>query len=213
MKLRGITTKHKPVLFSIEDIPVSINTKLLATIGKENSPLIIQNSVMRGTDDGLFFESDFVSRKEDLKFVGYVIYRDGFYIWYPKTDTYEPLRNVDKYVFTENLQMHRVKDIQDRKSTIRFMASNRLFAFERVMYGKGQELFIDLKESMKPIYFDDIKMCTGCIKDSYELVFGQTVSDGVIELHDFHPMVRKYNGEFRELEESDYGKLGTVERP
>ena len=203
MRFRAVTHDYKLVYFGVEDAPVALNDKSSILVNRKNSPMIFSKSIMRGTDDGVF-ESDFVTRKEDMALVGFVIYRDGFYVWDYKRDNYIPLRDTSKFIFTENTRLYRIDDINSMRIPIRFIGAGRTFRLNRIMFSKNNMLFIEVKNSRGGVNIDEVRLCTGLEYRHSELYFGQPVSDGTIVLHDYHPMVHTINGEYREVEDADY---------
>lgn len=211
MKLRGISNDRKPVYFDIKDVPVLLNDSTVVLTKRFNSPQIIAKSIMRGTDDNLLFESDFVMSITDRRLVGFVVYDDGFYIWDTMNDTLIPLRSVKDYVFVPNTQMYRLTDISGYRSRIRFKCGKRSFDIKRIIYSKGDELFITIMPSGSPIYISDTNFGTGIYVKNIEVGYGQYVKYGTVVLHDYHPMLKLFDGTYKELEEEDYEELGITE--
>ena len=208
MRFRAVTHDHKLIYFGVEDAPVAINDKSSILVNRKNSPMILSKSIVRGTDDGVF-ESDFVTWKKDMTLVGFVVYRDGFYVWDYKRDNYIPLRDTSAFIFTENMRLYRMDDINNMRVPIRFYGGGRTFRLNRIMYSKDNMLFVEVRNNRGGVNIKDVKLCTGLEFGHTELYFGQSVNDGTIVLHDYHPMVETFNGEYREVEDSDYVNVCT----
>lgn len=204
MILRAQTLQNKTVYFGVEDAPVCINNRQTILCNKPNSPILLTKTIVRGVFPKEFFEFDFVCRKSDTKFIGYVVYTDGFYIWSPKTQELTPIRDTSDLLFVENTRTYRIDEINALRSSIRFSTGDRLFRLSRIMYSDRKNVYVELKGSTGPVDINSIKMCTGVGKGRNELSYGQYLKDGVIELHDYHPMVLLADGTYRELESEDY---------
>jgi hypothetical protein len=204
MILRAQTLQNKTVYFGVEDAPVCINNKQTILCNKPNSPILLTKTIARGTDSKELFEFDFVCSKGDCKFLGYVVYTDGFYIWNPKSQQLTPIRDASGFTFVENTRAYRVDDINAMRSSIRFSSGDRLFRLSRIMYSDRENVYIELKGCSGPVAINSIKMCTGVGADRKELSFDQYLPDGVIKLNNYHPMVKLADGTFRELESEDY---------
>lgn len=208
MRLRGLTPTKTPVYFDIKDIPMCINDSITILASKRNSPQILTRSIMRGSDDGTFYESDFVISKEKNGFIGFIVYIDGFYIWDANEDITIPLRSTDGYSFVPNTQMHRIDEINDKRGKLRFKCGKVSFGIDRIIYYKGREMFITIKPMGQTIIIDEVSFGTGIFVKQFELAYGQIINDGMIVMEKYHPMLKLANGECRELEESDYDKVG-----
>lgn len=210
MRLRGITYQKSTVEFQVSDVPIFINSQSVILARKKNSPILRAQSIARGDDTGTLFETDFVLDKKTSKVIGMVVYTDGFYIWNHQDDALIPIRSVEGLEFVPNTQMHRVAEMATCRSRIRFGCGDRRFNLDKLIYYKGEELFITIKASGRPIRLDSICYGTGVNVDKLELMYGQVIPNGLIVLKDFHPMLQLPDGSIRELEESDYDELGTT---
>lgn len=206
MKFRAVTHNYELIYFTVADGPVAINDKSTILVNRPGSPMILSKSIMRGTDDGVF-ESDFVLRKEDITLVGFVVYIDGFYVWDYKRNNFIPLRDTSKFLFTENTRLYRIDSINKMRRSIRFFGGDRTFRLERIMYSKNGMLYVDVNGD--GVNISDVKLCTGIEYNHTELYYGQSVNNGTVEFHDYHPMLKMFNGEYRELEEDDYVNVRT----
>lgn len=205
MIFRAVTVENKPFYFNITDAPVSINDKLSILIRRPGTPLLYSKSIMRGVKSKEFFESDFVLSKEN-KFLGYVIYKDGFYVYNANTNLCDRIIDSTKYIFAANIMQYRIGNIANERSPINFVHEGRQFKLNRIMFADDKELYIDLKQTRRPAILDEIKICTGQDCNGVEFYFGQSLKDGVVELYNNQPMIRMFNNEFREIEKGDYNE-------
>lgn len=209
MRLRGLTPSRKAVYFEIDDVPICINDSMTILAKKPGSPLIITKSIMRGDDDGTFYESDFVMGGEHARFVGFVIYTDGFYIWHVLENKLIPIRETEGYTFIPNTQMYRIDDINKRRGRLRFKCNKVSFDISRIIYYSKHEMFITIKPMGQSIILGQISFGTGIFtKTGIELAYGQIVNDGIVVMKNYHPMLELIGGECRELEDGDYDKVG-----
>lgn len=204
MILRAQTLNGKTVYFGVEDAPVCINNRQTILCNVPNSPILLTSTISRGTPDKKVFEFDFVCTKQECKFLGYVVYIDGFYIWDPKTKETTPIRDTSNLTFIENTRAYRLEDLNAIRSSIRFGTNGKLFRLSRIMHSDAEHIYIELKSYAGPVKISSVSMCTGVGTGRKELTFGQYLQDGVIVLNQYHPMVQLANGSFRELESGDY---------
>lgn len=210
MRLRGITTKRNTIEFGINDVPVILNEKFMVLANRKKSPIILTKSVARGDDSGVLFETDFVIHRADSKVSGLVVYNDGFYIWNVQTMALIPIRDVEEFEFVPNTQLYKVDELSAYRSKIRFGSAERRFNLEKVIYFRGEELFITIKPSGKAIRLDSVLNGTGVNVERQELLYGQIVPNGKVIMYQYHPMLQLFDGTVRELEESDYDELGAA---
>lgn len=207
MIFRATTIQDKPYYFNITDALVSINDKLSIFIKKPGSPIVYTKSVVRGTDDKTMFETDFVML--DNRFIGYVIYIDGFYVYNDKTGLKKRITAEDNYIFVANIMRHNLDVLNEVRSPINLICGSKIFSIFKVLYASEDELFINLKQTRKPIYIDEVKLCTGIPNEKEEYYFGQAAEAGVVMLHNYRPVIMRCNGTYKELEMRDY-ELGVT---
>ncbi len=78
MLLRAENVRGRFVRFTIEDCPVYVTNDLIALVGREGSPIISANTIVRGNDEGSYFEGDAIY--EGNTAIGTIIYYKGFKI-------------------------------------------------------------------------------------------------------------------------------------
>lgn len=207
MKLRGLSLQNKPIIFGVEDAPAIINDKMTILSNREMSPIIQSRTIMRGMDDESFFESDYVFDGDTHKLLGLVVYIDGFYIWNINTGELTPIRESMSLSYESSLNGYMLGKLNEIRSSIRFSCKGHLFRLNRIIFAQDKKLYIGVKSSTSIVDLDSIKFCTGNTDSKDILYFGQVLEDGIIELNDYHPMVKKYDNTYRELENDDYVKM------
>ena len=204
MRLRAITKNRQKYYFEIKDCPVYLNDKIVALMNKPGSPLLLANSIARGLDDEDIFEFDYVLDKDSRKFLGYIVYTTEFCIYHVEKGTLVPMRGIDNYTVLSNTVLSDVDKLEEVRSPLRFKCDSNSFGFRRIIYFHNNYLYTDIKHLNSFVDMNNIQFLTGLKKGRKEIPFGKKVPDGEIVLNDFHPMVKKHNNTFRELEAKDY---------
>lgn len=208
MKLRGITLDGNPLVFELKDGPIKINENITILCARPNSPIIQTKSLVRGLDDLNIFEMDYIFI--DNKFYGFVIYTDMFCAYCYKTGEIIPLHKMDlsNIRFVTNSTSFHANELKSYRSVIRYTVDGYTFPLTRLVFVDKDGAYLYVNKNVSPIPIEDLKMCTGSLTNEDKLHFGQTVHDGTIVLNNYHPMVKRFNGQFREIEEEDYDGLG-----
>lgn len=210
MKLRAITLNSEVLDFDISDAPVNINDKLSILLRRPGSPIFYTKSIARGDDTGTIYETDFVIDK-DNRFKGFVVYKDAFYMYNFREKKLTPIENMDDFTYMTNNARYKLEELSEVRSVINFAYDNHMYKLNRIMYADDRELYVDLKSTRKPVITSEVKLCTGLGLPGMEFYFGQYLADGQIVLHNLKPMVRMYNGVYREIKEGgDYEQLGNL---
>lgn len=66
--------------FQIEDGPVIFNDDCFFLCGKENTPIMFFDTIVRGHPTLKFFEGDYIYSSYDNSFLGLVVYNNGFFM-------------------------------------------------------------------------------------------------------------------------------------
>lgn len=204
MRIRGTTKTGEKYCFSMSDCPVCINDRVVALVAKSNSPLLLLNSIVRGLDDKDIFEYDYVSCSKTRKFIGYVVYIDGFYAFNPKTKECTPLGELEDFIVLPNNTRTCMTELEELRSPIRLISNGDVFSFKRCIYYDNDVIYTDLAKLTKLANRNSISFLTGLEKGGKVLPFDKMVSDGVVTLNNYRPMVRLHNGDYREVCDEDY---------
>ena len=204
MRIRGTTKTGEKYYFSMSDCPICINDRVVALVAKRNSPLLLLNTIVRGMDDEDIFEYDYVSCAKTKRFKGYVVYIDGFYSFNPKTKECVPLHEIEDFIILPNTTRTCVTELEEVRSPIKFMSNGDVFNFKRCVYFDKDIIFTDLTKLTKSANRNSISFLTGLEKGGKVLPFDKMVADGVIVLHNYRPMVKLHNGDYREVCDDDY---------
>lgn len=204
MRLRAITRQKEKYYFEIKDCPVYLNDKIVALMNKPNSPLLLANSIARGLDDDDIFEFDYVLSKDTHKFLGYVIYTTEFCVYNMQTKIITPMCELDEYTVLSNTVLSDVELLDKVRSPLRFKCDENNFGFRRIIYFHENHLYTDIRRLNNFVDMNKIQFLTGLKKGKKELPYGKKVDGGEVVLNNFRPMVKLYDGTFRELEVKDY---------
>lgn len=199
MILRAVNLKDEFVYFQLTDIPVSINDKQTILVCRENSPILKSFTIARGLDDKSLFEFDFVVERETNKFIGFIVYVDGFYAWNTVGNKLIPLWELDNFDIYQNSKSYLLSDIMNVRSPIQFNSNGKTYNLKRIMYGDKNKINVTIKIKGNSIATDSVSLCTGIKRENTELAFGDKINDGIVTLHNYHPMLN-VNGTFKELE-------------
>ncbi len=199
MILRGITLDRSPYEFTIYDCPVRINDKHTALVNKINSPILVTDTIVYGDGEGLY-ESDFAFNASN-KFVGFVVYVDRFYVYDIFNKELIPYSKEFHTSFNGGSKF--VKEFGKIRYGIVLKASGIVFDLSVLVCVDKGKIRIST-QLMKEIPISNLRYCTGLTFGKRPIAFGDGVSDGIVELHNYHPMVKMDTGEYRELRSSEY---------
>lgn len=203
MKFRAVTVQDRLCYFDIGDAPVSINDKLSVLFKRPKSAMLYTKSIVRGSDSGAFYETDFVMDKS-AKFIGYVVYVEGFCIYNPTKGIIGKITDESEYMFADNAMRYNLEELNKVRNPITFRCGDVQFKLSRIYYATDEEVYVDLKQTRRPTYISDICLCTGVTRRGKEYYYGQRLENGTVVMHNNQPMLKLFNGEYRELER-DYG--------
>lgn len=199
MLLRGTTVDMKPCVFTIEDIPVRITKENVALIGKNNTPLIIADTIVRGPDDGSFFEGDLVLDKS-LNFVGTIVYKKGFKLFDAITKETTDLPDMKDVWIESNLRVNMTSLKEIEVEPVIWVYNEQKIEIRHIITG-GDGKIVTTANINRKVSTKNFKLYSGIRLGSNLLCFGDTHNAGIVELHNNKPMVRKLNGEYVEIEE------------
>lgn len=207
MKLRGLSLSGDLVIFDVKDVPARINDKMTVLTGRPNSPIILTHTIVRGLDDESLFESDYVV-DENGSVIGMVIYSAGFKIWDGK-ESITDLSLYDNISFQANKNAYKISEMESLRDRISFNSNGHQFVLSRIIFcSEGDTLWIGVKSPSSYVSLKDTRYCTGVRGPEREYYFGQKVKGGIVEMHDYKPMLRLPNGSYEILKEESYADVG-----
>lgn len=199
MLIRGTTVDMKPYIFTIDDIPIKITEESVALVGKKGTPLLIANTIVRGLDDGSVFEGDLVLDKS-LNYLGTVIYRKGFMMYSPKEKGLVSLPDKSEVVFESDLRV-KLEGVEGFSvEPVMWVYNEQVVLIRHIVIGANGKICTTANMNRK-VSTRKFKLYTGINVDGRHLCYGDTYLGGIIELHNYKPMIRKLNNEYIEIEE------------
>lgn len=198
MHLRAVSVSGDFVYFSITDCPVIINERAVILLNRPNSPILQLRSIARGTDDDKMFEGDFVLDCQ-YNVVGYVVYNKGFKVSTPKGELI-PFKEDFKVLFNATTQLS--NEVKSNKSMLTFVFEDTSFTLHSIVTCDRDVGYL-FSKNLKSIDLSNVKFATGFKFNGRDLCYGDVMEDGVIVLHELHPMVKTQSG-FRELRSDEY---------
>lgn len=113
MKLYARTKSNKFIEIFPTDCPVRINDEDMILSRREESDLCYDGSICRVSDDEKIIEYSYIL-SNSFKFLGFVVYKDGFVGYDDSFGNYFPLREGLRYITNENIdkirKLHLVSD-------------------------------------------------------------------------------------------------------
>ena len=210
MVLRGISLKASPILFTVQDCPVVLNSELIALINRPCSPLLRADSVVIGDESHELFEGDYIFGASKHNLIGYVVYVKGFKVLNAKTNEICEFKDIGEYYTRVNSSKRGLKIIEPYRFRIEYKYSDYTFDISKVLRVDNGIVTI-YKKLLEPIRIEDVKLCTGFTDNGDVLAYGDKYKNGEICFHDLHPMIRTSIDSFEDIEiESEEMSNGSI---
>ena len=197
IKLVGVTRKGQSYDLELKDCPVRLNDKFTILQNRENSPMLITESIGRAVEGTDICELDRVYLKGSL--IGYFIYTDGFYVWNHITDELTPLAEVEYDRVERNLECEYPEGIQKKRSYIRWKSGESSYGIHELLMVLEDRLFICVNQ-IKPLYVSNSRMWTGLTINNEPVYFGDVTEKGIITFDDYRPRVVTHDDNIIDLE-------------
>ncbi len=197
MLLRGVTVSRKAVVFSIEDKPLKLSDDKIVLTKEKNSPIIIADSVSRGSSEYNFFEGDLVIDNDGNR-LGTVVYLKGFRMYDFREKEVKELPPIDTVKFEVNKNLQR--DNEDELNDL-WVYKNMPLSVNSFLVYEGKKAILKIN-SYQMVPLNQIKLNTGIVRNGKLIAFGDTCCGGTVVLHGYNPMVRKLNNTYIELKEA-----------
>jgi len=199
MKLNAIEVGTKVVRdIDWTECPVFISEKYIATVNKENSPLLYRNTLVRVDEETGYAEGDIVIDKVSGNLIGRLVYSKGF-----KMQDLEG--NLKELIELQHIKVKRGSSASRQlisqskhRDYLLFKAGNVEFGLDSILLEKGGCLILTSeKYSYRSADISDIKFMTGY----GSLAFGEFYNGGIIVLHNGQPSLKRGN-EYVHLEDA-----------
>lgn len=203
MRFRGITLKGEPFEFTLADCPVQLNDKMIALSNRPESPLIHSQSLARMDDDGALAEFDIAYDSSNYKVLGFILYRNEFGVYNHKTDTFTRLRDLEcDYGIIRNKNINYVNLINGKMQSIRWRIGDMAFSVYEMLKVVNGYIYCHTKLT-RPLDASAARLCTGLKKDKKDICYGDILSDGMVVLHNYRPMIKVSENEYRDFMEEE----------
>ena len=203
MRFRGLTLHSRPYEFSIKDCPTQLNDKMTALSNKPGAPLLHTRTLSRVSDDYVVREYDMVYETSTKRFIGFVIYKNGFCVLVKETGEIIPLSELENFSLCGNESISIITELSRSSQTIRWKSGNDTFSIYDMLKIVDNCVFCCTLLT-KPIDINSALLCTGLTKNGIHICFGDIMADGIVTLHNYKPMVKIGKNKYRELLEGEY---------
>lgn len=195
MLLRGTTVDMKACLFQLEDIPVKVNQEFVALLARKGSSLIIADSIVRGCEDGGYFEGDMVLDKE-FSFVGTVVYNKGFMLYDIKDKVLKPMPDLNTVNIEEDLRvnLNLAKECKQYRTNVTWVFDDTRVDISNIVTGKNGKIVVTNYKS-RYLSIKKFRLFTGIVIDDNMICFGDTINGGTVVLHNGVPMIKSIVGD------------------
>lgn len=148
MLITGMTFDNVIVPIKITDCPVRINKGTVILAGRENSPLIQNCSIRRILEEDSVFEEYSYVFDHNLRFMGYLIYKDKFKVYSIAEKKYTELE--DNMTFVRNTNIKLISRLSQIADPIKFQFNGEEYLFKHII-GRVEDsgIFVYAKEQPK----------------------------------------------------------------
>ena len=192
IKLVGVTKRGCSYDLELKDCPVRLNDKFTILTNKENSPMLISDSIGRAIEGTNVCELDRVYSKGTL--LGYIVY-----IWNHNDDTMTPISEVVYDRVERNLECEYPEGIQKKRSYIRWKSGDSSYGIHELLMVLEDRLFICVNQ-IKQLHVSNSRLWTGIIIDNEPIYFGDILNNGTVVIDEFRPRVLTHDNEIIDLE-------------
>lgn len=197
IKLVGVTKKGISYDLELKDCPVRLNDRYTMLVNKENSPILITDSIGRAVEGTDICELDRVYSKGRL--IGYIVYNGGFYVWNHNTDEMTPIGDCTYDRIERNLECSYPENTQKKRSYIRWKSNDVVYGIHELLTVNEDRLFICTNQ-LKLIHVSNSRLWTGLQKEDGPIFFGDAMDNGLVVFENYKPMILSHGDELLELE-------------
>lgn len=150
MKIVGLTLLNKVIDIPITSCPVRINNDCIIMKKKPGSELIQHKSIHRKSED--IEEYSYVF-DDKYQFIGYVVYKDGFKLYKPKTDEFVDIPQKVGYMPNRNIKQMAL--LAEKSDPIEFEVKGEKFLFKYIVGCDGDSYIMYSKAGLKLVEIED----------------------------------------------------------
>jgi hypothetical protein len=150
MTILGLTLLNNVVEIPITSCPVRINNDYVVRKRMPGSELIYHKSIHR--KDGDIEEYSYVFNSE-YKFIGYVVYHDGFKLYKPKEDEFVEIPEKVGYMPNKNIKQMTL--LSEKSDPIEFSIHEEKFLFKYIVGCDDYSYLVFGKNGIRSIEIKD----------------------------------------------------------
>lgn len=154
MKLFARTKNNKFIEIHPTDCPVRINDEDMILSRRENSDICYDGSICRVSDDGKLTEYSYILSRS-FRFLGFVVYRNGFVGYDDRVGIYFPLDS--EYRYTENQNVDKIRKLRVVADPIVFQSEKGDFLIKDILGSVGDVVLLHRREGMIEVDINTIK--------------------------------------------------------
>ena len=158
MKLFARTKNNKFIEVHPGDCPVRVNEEDMILSRIENSDICYDGSISRVSDDGTLIEFSYILSK-NYRFLGFLVYKDGFVGYDDRVNIYFPLEPDFKYVTNENIS--KIRKLRAVADPIVFQSEKGDFLLKEILGSYGDTLLLHSRVGMVEVDINTIKFNGG----------------------------------------------------
>lgn len=145
MKLFARTKTDRLIEIHPKDCPVRVNEEYMILSRKEGSDICYDGSICRVDDSMKLIEYSYVLTK-DYKFLGFVVYKNGFVGYDDRVGIYFPLEDTFRYL--ENPNVSKIRRLRSASDPIVFKSEKGTFLLKEILGSCGDILLLHSRDGM-----------------------------------------------------------------
>lgn len=153
MLLTGMTFNNDRVPVSIVDCPVRINKTTVILANRPGSPLIQHNTIRRILEKDSVYEEYSYVFDEELRFVGFLLFKDKFTIYNPKTREYTELQDNMKFVPNTNIKI--INQLSKAADPVKFAFEGEEYLFKHILGRTDEGILVYARKNPKLLSIKD----------------------------------------------------------
>lgn len=154
MKLLAKTKTNKFIEIHPTDCPVRINDDDMILSRIEGSDICYDGSICRMSDDGKLTEYSYILSKS-FRFLGFLVYKDGFVGYDDRVGIYFPLEKDFRYTLNENVE--KIRKLRNMSDPILFQSEKGDFQLREILGYIGDTVLLHRRDGMVEVDINTIK--------------------------------------------------------
>ncbi len=199
MQFRAVGLDSESYDFTVADCPVVLSAGVIALAAQPKSKLLWEDTIVRGSDNGIYEGDRIFSRS---RYLGYVVYIKGFRLRYEDSGRIRDVPYGKNITILKGLKGSMRKAASDPDRTrLTLKVKNDQFEFNGILCGCKDNKIAIATGKCQDSYADlrDIRHSTGIEKEGVTLFFGDEFMGGTVALKNGIPVVLKPDGSMLRL--------------